>query len=150
MRIKHEYVIEGKHSETDLASLVNDYGYNFTEEHLTFIKSFPELHFEGSRIVKIDLENTIGTSIIHNFFSASDLVYVLGDEAIMEAFEDLPNEKVGPYCILAFSHTETEIFIVGCGEENKNNIYIYSSITDELVYICNGLENFINNYLILE
>ena len=65
----------------------------------------------------------------------------------MEAYEDLPADEIGNYCVLTISLTNTEIFLVGSGEDNKNDIYIYSSITDETHKICNGIENFINNYL---
>jgi len=147
MQIAHQYKIEGEHNLSDLETLRKVYGYEFTEEHLEFISTFPGLCFEGSRIVKIDTENTIGTSIIHHFFSVSDILFVLGDETIMEAFEGVQDEEIGSYCILTFSHTETEIFVVSSGKHNKNDIYVYSSITDETVLICNGLENFINNYL---
>ena len=68
----------------------------------------------------------------------------------MCAFEDIPKEQIGPYSILAFSHTETEIFLVGAGEDNKNDISIYSSITDEAFFVCNGIENFINNFLYVD
>jgi len=68
----------------------------------------------------------------------------------MEAFEDLPLAKISRYCILAFSHTETEIFLVGSDKNIENDIYIFSAITEELVLICKGIENFINNYLYLD
>ncbi len=147
MKIEHNYIIEGEHIELDCETLQRLYEYEFTEEHLEFIRSFPGLCFDGSKSVKIDKENTIGSSIIHHFFSASDILFVLNDEAIMMAFENIPVKEIGPYCILTFSHTETEIFLVGTGVNNMNNIYVYSSITDEIVNVCIGIENFINNFL---
>ena len=147
MEIKHHYLVEGEHDESDKENLEKKHGYKFTEEHLEFIKSFPGLCFEGSKIVKIEKENSLGNPLIHQFFSASDILFVLSDESIMEAFEDIPNKEIGHYSILTFSLTETEIFLVGSEKSNKNDIFVYSTITDETINICNGIENFINNFL---
>ena len=147
MKIKHQFNIEDTHNNGDLITLLNSHKYNFTEEHLSFVKEFPGLSFNGSKLVILPKGNKIGTPLIHNFFSVSDILFVIDDETIMEAFEDIPEEQIGQYSILAFSLTETEIFLLGTEEGNKGNVYVYSSITDETVIICNGLENFINNFL---
>ena len=147
MQLKHEYKIGGSHSEEGVKRLEEEFGYNFTEEHLEFLSSFPGMSFKGSRLVRLDSDNDIGAVLVHNFLDASDLLYILEDEDIMEAYEALPKEKVEPYCILTISFTNTELLLVGSGSENKNKIYLFSTITDKLFFICEGIENFINNYL---
>lgn len=147
MHINLEHNIDGSHSEEDVKKLDKEHGYKFTEEHLEFLRSYPGMSFNGSRIVRADPENEFVIAIVHDFLSASDILFVLGEDTIMKVFEDIPTDEIGPHNFLAFSFSETEIFVVGSAPHNQNDIFVYSSITDETIFICNGIENFINNHL---
>lgn len=126
-----------------------EYKYNFVinGEALEFFSKYPSLQLSGCALLKSSSECNLTEGILISDFLGIEQIIHLKEENLFDPFNYLLDCLDGNLLPLSLSMGESQLIVARVEKTDKIEIYVLDDLRETSCYICDGIFNFINNYI---